>query len=89
MLFRSTGKSDRGLHGCLRVHGIFDLFVTLQTADRHPSKPHPSMLETAMTDAGARPADTVMIGDTVYDIEMAGAEAVAATPHALGEMLDG
>jgi phosphoglycolate phosphatase len=108
----ATGKSDRGLHGCLTMHGIFDLFVTLQTADRHPSKPHPAMLETAMAEAGASPADTVMIGDTVYDIEMAiaararaigvawgyhspeellaaGAETVAATPHELGELLDG
>lgn len=76
----ATGKSDRGLHGCLRMHGIFDLFVTLQTADRHPSKPHPSMLATAMAEAGARPADTVMIGDTVYDIEMA----VAAQARAIG-----
>jgi phosphoglycolate phosphatase len=67
----ATGKSDRGLHGCLRLHGIFDRVVTLQTADGHPSKPHPSMLERAMAEAGARPADTVMIGDTVYDIEMA------------------
>ena len=67
----ATGKSDRGLSGCLTMHGIFDLFVTLQTADRHPSKPHPAMLETAMAEAGAAPADTVMIGDTVYDIEMA------------------
>ena len=76
----ATGKSDRGLHGCLRMHGIFDLFVTLQTADRHPSKPHPSMLATAMAEAGARPADTVMIGDTVYDVEMA----VAAQARAIG-----
>jgi phosphoglycolate phosphatase len=76
----ATGKSDRGLHGCLRMHGIFDLFVTLQTADRHPSKPHPAMLETAMAEAGAQPADTVMIGDTVYDIEMA----VAAGARAIG-----
>jgi phosphoglycolate phosphatase len=76
----ATGKSDRGLHGCLRMHGIFDLFVTLQTADRHPSKPHPSMLETAMAEAGALPADTVMIGDTAYDIEMA----VAAGTRAIG-----
>ena len=67
----ATGKSDRGLTGCLTMHGVFDLFVTLQTADRHPSKPHPSMIETAMAEAGALPADTVMIGDTVYDIEMA------------------
>jgi len=76
----ATGKSDRGLHGCLRMHGIFDLFLTLQTADRHPSKPHPAMLETAMAEAGAAPADTVMIGDTVYDVEMA----VAAGARAIG-----
>ena len=76
----ATGKSDRGLHGCLRMHGIFDLFLTLQTADRHPSKPHPSMLETAMAEAGALPAHTVMIGDTAYDIEMA----VAAGTRAIG-----
>lgn len=76
----ATGKSDRGLTGCLHMHGILDLFLTLQTADRHPSKPHPAMLETAMTEAGARPADTVMIGDTVYDIEMG----IAAGCRALG-----
>lgn len=67
----ATGKSDRGLKNCLAVHGISELFRTLQTADRHPSKPHPSMLEQAMADAFAAPTDTVMIGDTAYDIEMA------------------
>jgi phosphoglycolate phosphatase len=67
----ATGKSDRGLRSCLLTHGIFDLFVTLQTADRHPSKPHPSMIEQAMTDAGAEPGGTVMIGDTVFDMAMA------------------
>ena len=76
----ATGKSDRGLQGCLHMHGIFDLFLTLQTADRHPSKPHPAMLETAMAEAGALPADTVMIGDTVYDVEMG----LAAGCRALG-----
>jgi phosphoglycolate phosphatase len=76
----ATGKSDRGLHGCLTMHGIVDLFATLQTADRHPSKPHPAMLETAMAETGAQPAGTVMIGDTVYDVEMA----VAAGTRAIG-----
>jgi phosphoglycolate phosphatase len=76
----ATGKSDRGLTGCLAMHGVIDLFVTLQTADRHPSKPHPSMLETAMAEAGAAPVDTVMIGDTVYDIEMA----ITAGTRAIG-----
>ncbi|SER63678.1 HAD-IA family hydrolase [Sphingobium sp. YR768] len=66
----ATGKSDRGLNLCLTHHGIIDRFVTLQTADRHPSKPHPSMLLTAMVEAGATPETTVMIGDTSFDIDM-------------------
>jgi phosphoglycolate phosphatase len=67
----ATGKSDRGLFSCLTMHGIHDRFVSLQTADRHPSKPHPAMLEQAMQDAGAQPADTVMLGDTTFDMTMA------------------
>jgi len=61
-------------------HEIHGRFVTLQTADRHPSKPHPSMIQTAMAETGARREDTVMIGDTVFDMEMA----VAARTHAIG-----
>ena len=80
----ATGKSDRGLKSCLVTHGIFDLFVTLQTADRHPSKPHPAMLKLAMSEAGAAPGDTVMIGDTVYDIEMARAAGCRAIGVAWG-----
>ena len=48
----ATGKSDRGLVRCLDHHAITGLFVTLQTADRHPSKPHPSMVYQALGDAG-------------------------------------
>ena len=71
MLGVATGKSDRGLRLCLERHGIHAHFVTLQTADRHPSKPHPSMALSAMAEAGATPESTVMIGDTSYDMEMA------------------
>ncbi len=67
----ATGKSDRGLALILEHHGLAGHFVTLQTADRHPSKPHPSMIHTAMRDAGAAPECTAMIGDTHFDIEMA------------------
>lgn len=67
----ATGKSDRGLDHCLAGHGIHARFATLQTADRHPSKPHPAMLEAAMAETFAEPDHTVMIGDTVYDIAMA------------------
>lgn len=89
----ATGKSDRGLDLCLRGHGLHARFVTLQTADRHPSKPHPSMLHEAAREAGAD--HVAMIGDTVFDIHMgiaAGADAVgvawgyhpAAELHAAG-----
>jgi phosphoglycolate phosphatase len=66
----ATGKSDRGLNSCLEHHGIKPLFVTLQTADRHPSKPHPSMVYQAMADAGVEAEATIMIGDTSFDMEM-------------------
>lgn len=66
----ATGKSDRGLDLCLRHHGLRDRFVTLQTADRHPSKPHPSMAYEAMAEAGAAPHTTIMIGDTSFDMAM-------------------
>ena len=76
----ATGKSDRGLALCLERHGLHARFVTLQTADRHPSKPHPAMLEAAMAEAGAAPETTVMIGDTSFDMMMA----VKGGAHALG-----
>ena len=66
----ATGKSDRGLIRCLDHHAITGLFVTLQTADRHPSKPHPSMVYQALADAGADARNAVVIGDTVFDIHM-------------------
>jgi len=74
----ATGKSDRGLKHILEHHGLHPRFVTLQTADRHPSKPHPSMLEQAMADAGAGPQTSAMIGDTSYDMIMAKAAGCAA-----------
>lgn len=76
----ATGKSDRGLAIILATHGLTAAFVTLQTADRHPSKPHPAMAQAAMAEAGSTPDATVMIGDTSYDMTMGR----AAGAHALG-----
>lgn len=69
----ATGKSDRGLKHCLDLHGIHARFVSLQTADRHPSKPHPSMALLAIEEAGASPATTFVVGDTSFDMAMAAA----------------
>lgn len=78
MLGVATGKSDRGLAHILSHHGIAGHFVTLQTADRHPSKPHPAMIEAAIREADATPGTTAMIGDTSFDMEMARAGGVRA-----------
>lgn len=80
----ATGKSDRGLALCLEHHEIGGRFCTLQTADRHPSKPHPSMIETALAEAGADRARSMMIGDTSYDMLMAKQAGVVAVGVAWG-----
>ena len=74
----ATGKSDRGLRHCLESHGIAARFMTLQTSDRHPSKPHPSMALAALAEAGAAPETSVMIGDTAYDMAMGRAAGMGA-----------
>lgn len=74
----ATGKSDRGLNATLAMHGLARFFTTLQTADRHPSKPNPSMALAAMAQVQATPEATVVIGDTAYDMEMARAAGVRA-----------
>jgi phosphoglycolate phosphatase len=76
----ATGKSDQGLAHCLASHSLTDHFVSLQTADRHPSKPHPAMLQAALSDTMATPENSVMIGDTSFDIAMA----VAARVRPIG-----
>jgi len=84
LLAVATGKSDRGLRHCLESHGIHARFVSLQTADRHPSKPHPSMVEEAIADAGAAPESSFVVGDTSFDMAMAAAAGAAPIGAAWG-----
>lgn len=67
----ATGMSRRGLDHCLASHGLTRYFSSLQTADDHPSKPDPEMLEAALFETDAQPSQAVMIGDTAYDMQMA------------------
>ncbi len=66
----ATGKARRGLDHAYHAHDIGRFFVTSQTADHHPSKPHPSMLHQALRDTGVEAARAVMVGDTEVDTEM-------------------
>lgn len=74
----ATGKSRRGVDILLEREGLGPYFKTIQTADTHPSKPHPSMILEAMAEAGVAPHETIMIGDTVFDIVMGVNAGVAA-----------
>ena len=89
----ATGKSDRGLALALAHHGLSGHFMTLQTADRHPSKPHPAMLLAALAETGTAADDAVIIGDTVFDMAMGGHAGVRAIGvdwgyHDAHELLD-
>ncbi|WP_037497924.1 HAD-IA family hydrolase [Sphingomonas jaspsi] len=77
----ATGKSMRGLRHVLELHGLERRFVTLQTADNNPSKPHPAMAMAAMADVGAEASRTIFVGDTAWDMGCAvnaGAGAIGA-----------
>ncbi len=76
LLAVATGKARRGLLATLGRHGLIERFVSLHTADDGPGKPDPAMLQAAMERSGVRAADTVMIGDTTFDMLMASAAGV-------------
>lgn len=67
----ATGKSRKGVDRFLRQRDLEGRFATIQTADDAPSKPHPAMIEQAMAEVGAHARETVMIGDTSFDMAMA------------------
>ncbi len=80
----ATGKSRRGVAHLIEKHGYEGWFTTVQTSDDHPSKPHPSMIVTALAETGLQPSDAIMIGDTSYDIAMARSAGVGAAGVAWG-----
>lgn len=76
----ATGKSRRGVRSIIDLHGLDGRFATIQTADDHPSKPHPSMILTALAETGVAPERAVILGDSAYDMDMAAAAGI----HAVG-----
>lgn len=66
-----TGKSRRGVKRVLEAYGFERHFVTVRTADDCPSKPHPAMVLECCADMGIEPASTFVVGDAIYDMQMA------------------
>jgi phosphoglycolate phosphatase len=78
----ATGKARRGLDRVLGKTGLAGMFDATRCADEAPSKPHPQMLIDLMQQLDVRPEQTIMVGDTEYDMQMAtsaGAGKVAVT----------
>jgi len=76
----ATGKSRGGLDRALEQNGLAGRFHATRCADEGRPKPHPDMLEHLMDVMGVLPRETLMIGDTTHDLELArnaGADAVA------------
>lgn len=73
-----TGKSRRGLAAVLKRHELETAFFTVRTADDCPSKPHPAMVLECCAEAGIDPSDTIVVGDAVYDMQMAKAAGATA-----------
>jgi phosphoglycolate phosphatase len=76
----ATGKSRRGLDAMLEQHAWSDLFQAHFCADDGPGKPHPHMVLENMRVVGAKPDQTLVIGDSEHDMAMA----VAAGTTAIG-----
>lgn len=74
----ATGKSRRGVRALMDLHDLHGRFVTIQTADDHPSKPHPSMILTALAETGVSRERAVIIGDSSFDMDMARAAGIRA-----------
>jgi phosphoglycolate phosphatase len=66
--------SNRGQQSLLRdieASGLGDFFTTTRSASQAPPKPCPQMLEEIMSVCGVTAFETLMIGDSASDIEMA------------------
>ncbi|WP_295798207.1 HAD-IA family hydrolase [uncultured Microbulbifer sp.] len=74
----ATGKSRRGLEREFEEHGLRHLFAVSRCADETASKPDPRMLTEILAETGCPLAESVMVGDTEYDLNMAAAAQMAS-----------
>lgn len=78
----ATGKSRKGLDLALDETGLKNVFTLSRCADETTSKPHPQMLNEIISALQVDKNETIMIGDTEYDMEMAynaGTKAIAVS----------
>ncbi len=84
MLAVATGKTRIGLDRALAGNALAERFHATRCADEGRPKPHPDMLLHLMATLGVAPGETLMIGDTTHDLELARAAGVDAVAVAYG-----
>lgn len=67
----ATGKSRRGLDRVLSNMGWDSYFHASRCADETASKPNPLMLSEIISELDYRVEDSLMVGDTEFDLAMA------------------
>jgi phosphoglycolate phosphatase len=78
----ATGKSRPGLERELSNSNLKPYFQATRTTDDCNAKPDPHMILDIMKELDCIPKETIMIGDTTFDLEMAenaGVESIAIT----------
>jgi phosphoglycolate phosphatase len=67
----ATGKTRHGLQDALQATGTGDLFCATRCADETASKPEPKMLLEIMQVTNCPAERSLMIGDSIHDLQMA------------------
>ncbi len=74
----ATGKTRNGLMKALEATQTENLFHITRCADETASKPNPLMLQEIMTHTGTTPDKTLMVGDSIHDMQMAKNASIAS-----------
>jgi len=88
LLAVATGKGRRGLDRVLAGQGWLDFFDVTRCADETAGKPDPLMLHEILAFTGHQPGQALMVGDSVFDMQMAqraGVDSVAVSYGAQSE----
>lgn len=67
----ATGKKSSGLAQAIEGAGVADLFCTTRCSDQTASKPDPRMIDEIVAELGVSKQRTLMVGDSVHDLQMA------------------
>ena len=88
LLAVATGKKSTGLAKAMNGTGLVDFFCTTRSADQTASKPNPLMIDEIVEEMNVSKDRTLMVGDSVHDLQMAINANVAAIGVACGAHSD-